>query len=119
MEGAGHESGRRPGTENVLEVVGPGKACPIALRDLAANSGHMQRMRDRLDVGLRESGRRLSVNGNPDNRLPNTFSVSVHGVDANTLLGAIEESVAASAGAACCWWKRMRSTHSLLRASGL
>ncbi len=49
MLGARQESGRRPGTENVLEVVG--LACQIALRDLTANSDHMQRMRDRLEVG--------------------------------------------------------------------
>jgi cysteine desulfurase len=101
MDGAGQESGRRPGTENVLEVVGLGKACQIALRDLTANSDHMQRMRDRLESSLRERVSRLRVNGYLDKRLPNTLSVSVHGVDANALLAAIEGKVAASAGAAC------------------
>ncbi len=101
MNGAGQEGGRRPGTENVLEVVGLGKACEIALRDLASNREHMRRMRDGLEVGLWEVVPRLRVNGDPDKRLPNTLSVSVHGVDANALLGAIEEGVAASAGAAC------------------
>lgn len=101
MEGAGQEGGRRPGTENVLEVVGLGKACEIALRDLVTNREHMQRTRDRLESGLRERVPRLRVNGHPDKRLPNTLSVSVLGVDANVLLGAIEEMVAASAGAAC------------------
>lgn len=101
MDGAGQEGGRRPGTENVLEVVGLGKACQIALRDLTANSDHMQRMRNRLEAGLREQVPRLRVNGHPDKRLPNTLSVSVHGVDANALLAAIEGKVAASAGAAC------------------
>ena len=52
MDGAGQEGGRRPGTENVLEIVGLGKACEIALRDLTANRDHMQRMRDRLEAGL-------------------------------------------------------------------
>ena len=101
MDGAGQEGGRRPGTENVLEVVGLGKACQIALRDLTGNSDHMQRMRDRLESSLREQVPRLRVNGHPDKRLPNTLSVSVHGVDANALLAAIEGKVAASAGAAC------------------
>jgi cysteine desulfurase len=101
MEGAGQEGGRRPGTENVLEVVGLGKACEVALRDLAASHEHMRRTRDRLEAGLRDRVPRLRINGHPDKRLPNTLSVSVHGVDANVLLGAIEESVAASAGAAC------------------
>jgi cysteine desulfurase len=101
MDGAAQEGGRRPGTENVLEIAGLGKACEIARRDLMTNRAHMQRMRDRLERGLRERVPRLRVNGHPGERLPNTLSVSVHGVDANVLLGAIEEKVAASAGAAC------------------
>ncbi len=101
MDGAGQEGARRPGTENVLEVVGLGKACEIALRDLVTNRAQMQRTRNRLEGGLRERVPRLKVNGHPGNRLPNTLSVSVHGVDANVLLGVIEEKVAASAGAAC------------------
>jgi len=101
MLGANQEHGRRPGTENVLEIVGLGKACEIALRDLEANRDHMRCIRDRLEAGLLERVPRVRVNGRIDKRLPNTLSVSVHGVDANTLLAAIEEEVAASAGAAC------------------
>ncbi len=101
MEGAGQEGGRRPGTENVLEVVGLGKACEVAHRDLVENREHMRRMRDRLEAGLLEQVAYLSVNGHPDNRLPNTLSASVEGLDAGAVLAAIEDKVAASAGAAC------------------
>jgi cysteine desulfurase len=101
MEGAGQEGGRRPGTENVLEITGLGKACEIALRELEADRSHMRGMRDRLEAGLKKRVPHLRVNGHPEKRLPNTLSVSVQGVDANALLGAIEERVAASAGAAC------------------
>lgn len=101
MEGAGQEGGKRPGTENVLEVVGLGKACEVAHRDLVENREHMRRMRDRLEAGLLEQVAYLSVNGHPDNRLPNTLSASVEGLDAGAVLAAIEDKVAASAGAAC------------------
>ncbi|MGB5748056.1 MAG: aminotransferase class V-fold PLP-dependent enzyme [Desulfobacterales bacterium] len=53
MHGAGQESGRRPGTENVLEIVGLRKACEIAKRDLDSNMKHMQHMRDRLHEGIK------------------------------------------------------------------
>jgi cysteine desulfurase len=49
MEGANQEGGRRPGTENVLEIVGLGKACEIARRDLSNNRNHMKKMRDKLE----------------------------------------------------------------------
>jgi cysteine desulfurase len=101
MEGAGQEGGRRPGTENVLEVVGLGKACEVAERDLARNMSHMRECRDELDQGLREKIPDVRVNGHPEIRLPNTLSVSILGLNANDLLVEVGALVAASAGAAC------------------
>jgi cysteine desulfurase len=103
MHGAGHEGGRRPGTENVLEIVGLGQACKIADRDLEGNMAHFQAMRDRLYEGLvGELGDgAVRLNGHPQLRLPNTLSLSFRGIEANTLLSEIGGQVAASAGAAC------------------
>ena len=101
MHGAGQESGRRPGTENVLEIVGLGKACEIAGRDLNRNMTHMQQMRDRLFRGLTDSCGSVRVNGHLQKRLPNTLSISFEGLEANRILDHISSRVAASAGAAC------------------
>jgi len=101
MRGAGQEHGRRPGTENVLEIVGLGAACEGARRDLAMNMARMRESRDELERGLRETIRDVRVNGHPERRLPNTLSLSIRGVNAHELLTAIEPHVAASAGAAC------------------
>lgn len=103
LHGAGHEGGLRPGTENVLEIAGLGKACEIAGRDLVANEEHFRAMRDRLHEGLVAAlgEEAVRLNGHPERRLPNTLSVSFRRVEANTLLSAIGDEVAASAGAAC------------------
>ena len=103
LHGAGHEGGLRPGTENVLEIVGLGKACQVAQRDLVGNMAHFEAMRDRLHGGLaRELGAGTTrLNGHPHKRLPNTLSLSFRGVEANVLLAEISDQVAASAGAAC------------------
>jgi cysteine desulfurase len=103
IHGAGHEGGRRPGTENVLEIVGLGQACQIAGRDLEKNRTHFQTMRDRLHQGLlHELGAEaVQLNGHPEKRLPNTLSLSFRGVEANTLLSEVGDELAASAGAAC------------------
>ncbi len=100
LHGAGHESGRRAGTENVIGIAGLGAACEVAERDLAANGERMRKTRDRLQEGLLRSIEDVRVNGHPDRRLPNTLSVSIRGSDAGALLGAME-GLAASAGAAC------------------
>ncbi len=103
MHGAGHEGGRRPGTENVLLNVALGQACEVAGRDLEQNMAHFKAMRDRLHAGLVQelSDERVKLNGHPEKRLPNTLNLSFRGVEANTLLSEIGELVAASAGAAC------------------
>ncbi len=101
--GASHESNRRPGTENVLEIVGLGKACEIAGRDLAGNAAHYQDLRDYLHTSLISGlgAEIIRLNGHPEKRLPNTLNVSFKGVEANILLSEIGQQVAASAGAAC------------------
>ncbi len=101
VHGADHERNLRAGTENILEIVGLGMAAGIAERDLVKNSAHMEKMRDRLQLGLTGQIPDLKINGNTEKRLPNTLSVSFPGIEANTLLDEIGEEVAASAGAAC------------------
>jgi cysteine desulfurase len=102
MYGAGQEKGWRAGTENVLEIVGLGKACEIAALDLEHNMSHMKSLRDRLHHGLvKKLGTLISLNGHQDKRLPNTLNLSFKGFDAQSILSEIGETVAASAGAAC------------------
>ncbi len=101
VHGAGQEMGLRAGTENVLEIVGLGKACEIARRDLERNMTQMKTMRDRLHNGLKEELEHIKVNGHPEVRLPNTLNVSFRGLEANRILEEIGLEVAASAGAAC------------------
>ena len=101
MHGAGQETGKRAGTENVLEIVGLGKACEIAKRDMVRNTQQMQMMRDRLYVGIKKGCKQVQLNGHPEKRLPNTLSLSFHGLEANRILEKISVAVAASAGAAC------------------
>jgi len=100
LHGADHERNLRAGTENVLEIVGLGKACEVAGRDLERNAAHMRAMRDRLHEGLRERLEEVRLNGHEERRLPNTLSVAFPGIEADTLLTELE-GVAASAGAAC------------------
>jgi cysteine desulfurase len=101
MHGAGQESGWRAGTENVLEIVGLGKACEIARRDLEKNMNHMLAMRDRLYDGIKTDCHQVRLNGHPEKRLPNTLSISFHNYEANRILEKIGSEVVASAGAAC------------------
>ena len=99
--GAGQENGRRAGTENVLEIVGLGKACELAETGLDTHAAHMRQMRDRLEAGLAEALNDIRFNGHRERRLPNTCSISFKDLEANRILEEIGLDVAASAGAAC------------------
>jgi cysteine desulfurase NifS/selenium donor protein len=100
MFGADHESNRRAGTENVLEIVGLGKACELAEKGLDGFAADMSRTRDRLQKLLTERFPQMKINGHLESRLPNTLSVSFPNVEANTILSEAA-GVALSAGAAC------------------
>jgi cysteine desulfurase len=98
IHGAGHESGRRAGTENVLLIVGLGKACEIAERYL---NDEIRNLRDRFWDLLQENfGGRIVLNGHPIHRLPNTLNVSCVGRAGSEILSELD-GVAASTGAAC------------------
>ena len=99
--GAGQEMGWRAGTENVLEIVGLGKACEVAKKGLQENREHMKTLRDRLQEGLSSRLDNVRLNGHQERRLPNTLSISFKGLEANRILEEISENVAATAGAAC------------------
>jgi cysteine desulfurase len=98
--GSAREGGRRPGTENVLGIVGLGKAMELVAREFADRVAHARLLRERLHAGLAARVPGLLRHGHPERALPNTLSVSFPGVTGPALL-AEATGLAASAGAAC------------------
>lgn len=99
IHGAGHEGGRRAGTENVLLSVALGAACSIAPQWI--DMPQVQELRDRFWNELQETfGDRVSPNGHPTERLPNTLNVNFIGRIGAEILSNIPE-IAASTGSAC------------------
>ncbi len=99
VHGAGHEQGRRAGTEGVPNIVALGAAA-----ELASNDMHADRIRaltakfhtlltDRLGDGV-------VLNGHPEDRLPNTLNVGFRGFIGLEILGRLTD-ICASPGAAC------------------
>lgn len=100
MHGADHERNLRAGTENVLEIIGLGKACELAGQNMDINAAIMKERRDRLLNLLNQELKNIHLIGHPENRLPNTLNIGFEGVEANTIISELDY-VAASAGAAC------------------
>ena len=99
IHGAGHEFGRRAGSESALLAAGLGEACAIAQPGLGMPAA--RRLRDLLWERLFvELGERVSLNGHVHERLPNTLNVSFAGQIGAEVLARMPE-VAASTGSAC------------------
>src|SRR5262249_31409792 len=101
MHGAGHESGRRAGTENTPYIVALGKACEIAHKSLPTVTSKLKSLRDRLFDRLHQAlGDRVVLNGHAEVRLPNTLNINFLGHVGAELLAKVPE-IAASTGSAC------------------
>ena len=100
IHGADHEQNLRAGTENVMSVVGLGKACEIAAKMQKKEYIRQKKLRDHLLDAIQKEIPEIKLNGHPEERLPNTLNISFPGIEANLLLEKMSP-VAASAGAAC------------------
>ena len=99
IHGAGHEGGRRAGTENVIFIVGLGKACEIAAETV--KSSHMLQLSRYFYQGLVEFFKeKIQLNGHIDKRLPNTLNISFLGYSSAQIMQKLTD-VAVSAGSAC------------------
>jgi cysteine desulfurase len=100
--GGGQEHGLRSGTENVANVVGFGKACDIAKSNLNENISHMKKLRNTLVQNVSNGISQVTINGDPENHLPNNAHFTFLGVNGEDLIIKLDEyGVAASTGSAC------------------
>jgi len=102
MTGGRQERSRRAGTENVPAIAGLGAAAARARATLAADAAHVGRLRDRLEAGILARVADTVVNAGQVPRVANTSNISFTGVEAESLLIALDlEGIAVSTGSAC------------------
>ncbi len=102
IRGGHQERGRRAGTENVASIVGLGKACELALKNIAAENTQVKALRDRLQEGILSAVPNSFATGDLDNRLPNTASIAFEYIEGEAILLLLNKvGIAASSGSAC------------------
>jgi len=100
--GGHQEHGRRGGTENVASIVGLGKACELAARNMNEENGRVKALRDKLEEGLLASIPNALLNGHKTLRLPNTTNISFEYVEGEAILLHLDRyGICASSGSAC------------------
>ena len=100
--GGHQEKGRRGGTENVASIIGLGKASELAAANLTDKNIRVKRLRDKLETELVNRIPNAIVNGDRENRLPNTTSIAFEYVEGESILLLMDEyGICASSGSAC------------------
>lgn len=100
--GGHQEHSKRGGTENLTSIVGLGKACELAMAHMAEENTRVKKLRDKLERELVSKIPKCFVNGDPENRLPNTTSISFEFIEGEAILLMMnEEGICASSGSAC------------------
>jgi cysteine desulfurase len=100
IHGGGHERGMRSGTLNVTGIVGFGKACELAQKNMASEVERIKKLRDRLWDGIRSQLDEVYLNGHPTERVVNNLNVSFAFVEGESLMMGMKE-LAVSSGSAC------------------
>jgi cysteine desulfurase len=96
------ENSRRGGTQNVASIIGLGKAAELAAGHLRENSCKAAAMRDRFEEAILKSVPSTEVNGDRENRLPNTTNIAFEGIESEGALILLDErGICCSAGSAC------------------
>jgi cysteine desulfurase NifS len=118
LHGGGHEKGLRPGTENVSGIVGLGKACELAEKNLQEDAKYITNLRDKLIDGILNSIEKSYLDGHRTKRLPNNVNLRFTGIEGESLVLHLDsKGVAASTGSACSS-KSLEPSH-VLTALGL
>ena len=100
--GGHQERMRRGGTENVASIIGLGKACELANSALAAENAQLRKLRDAFEAKLLATIPRIRINGDLENRLPGTSSVSFECIEGESILMLLDVfGICASSGSAC------------------
>ncbi len=100
--GGHQERGRRGGTENTAQIIGFGKACELALSRLESGEENIRKLRDYLEQNILSGISKVMVNGETDNRLPNTSSISFEFIEGESILLMLDKfGICASSGSAC------------------
>ncbi|HUV02934.1 MAG TPA: IscS subfamily cysteine desulfurase [Desulfobacteria bacterium] len=101
IHGGEQERDLRAGTENVIGIVGLGKACELARQHLSMMKNVCE-LRDTLEQGIKDIIPDARLNGHPTERLPNTINVHLPGLRGESVVLALDQrGVCISAGSAC------------------
>ena len=103
INGGHQEKNKRAGTENVAGIVGLGKACQIANRNMEKHIKYLKKLRDYyIDRLKKEFSEKIRINGSMEKRLPGNANISFKNEDSSKIIYKLDEKgICVSSGSAC------------------
>lgn len=100
--GGEQERKRRPGTENVIQIVGLKKSAEIAYLNISDRNRSIKHLKEHFLKALCQQNIDFEINGDMNLSVPTIVNISFPGMDVESLLTNLDlEGIAASSGSAC------------------
>lgn len=113
IEGGMQENGQRAGTENMIGIVGMGKAAELANHEMPQRIKHLSQLRQAW-IDKVKTIEAIEINGHPTECLPHLVSFSVHYVEGESMILMLDEKGICASTRSACASGSLRASHVLL-----
>ena len=114
LDGGVQENNKRAGTENLIGIIGMGKAAELARSDIDSRFAHMKRLKDKLLEELPSYVDEVIINTHPQYSLPNVVSISIKYIEGESVLLMLDDDGIAVSTRSACATGSLRASHVLL-----
>jgi cysteine desulfurase len=114
LEGGVQENNKRAGAENLVGIIGTGKAAELALRDIDKRLIYVRALKDKLLTELPNAIDEYIINTHPDYSLPNLLSISIKYIEGESVMLMLDDDDIAVSTRSACATGSLRASHVLL-----
>lgn len=114
LEGGVQENNKRGGAENLVGIIGTGKAALLALRDMDKRLIHIRALKDKLLTEMPNVIDEYIINTHPDYSLPNLLSLSIKYIEGESVMLMLDDDDIAVSTRSACATGSLRASHVLL-----
>jgi cysteine desulfurase len=114
LDGGIQENNKRAGAENLIGIIGMGKAAELAVRDMDSRLAHLQRLKDKLLTELPKFIDECILNTHPQFSLPNLVSLSIKYIEGESVMLMLDDDDIAISTRSACATGSLRASHVLL-----
>ena len=114
LEGGVQENNKRGGAENLVGIIGTGKAAQLALRDMDKRLIHVRALKDKLLTEMPNVIDEYIINTHPDYSLPNLLSLSIKYIEGESVMLMLDDDDIAVSTRSACATGSLRASHVLL-----